>query len=83
MAQKVRVRLKLRGINELMTGRGATAAVVSRAQAIQRAAGPDFEVNVVPHRYTARAFIRPAKAEGAKREARDKVLTRALNAGRD
>lgn len=83
MAQNVRVRLKLRGVNEVMTGPGATSAVVRRAQAIQQAAGADFEVNVVPHQYTARAFIRPANFEGAKKEAQDKVLTRALDAGRD
>lgn len=77
-----KVKLNLRGLNALMTSREVTAEVVKRAQAIQRAAGPNFEVNVVPHKFTARAFIRPANVEGAKEEARDKRLTRALNAGR-
>jgi len=78
----VTVKLNLRGINEVMTSPEATSAVVRRAQMIKSAAGENFEVNVVPHRYTARAFIRPANSEGAKQEARDKRLTRALDAGR-
>lgn len=77
----VTVKLKLRGLNALMTSREVTSEVVKRANAVQRAAGANFEVNVVPHKYTARAFIRPANAAGAKEEARDKRLTRALNAG--
>ena len=78
----VSVRLKLRGLNALMTSRPVTAEVVRRARKIQEAAGPDFEVNVVPHKYTARAYVRAANARGAVLEARDKVLTRSLNAGR-
>lgn len=79
----VRVQLKLRGINALMTSREATAAVVSAANKIQRAAGDDFEVNVVPHRWTARAYVRAKNARGAREEARNKVLTRAVNAARE
>lgn len=78
----VRVQLKLRGINSLMTSREATAAVVSAANKIQRAAGDDFEVNVVPHRWTARAYVRAKNARGMREEARNKVLTRAVNAAR-
>ena len=78
----VRVQLKLRGINAVMTSREVTAEVVKAAQRIQRAAGDDFEVNVVPHKYTARAYVRPKNARGAREEARNKVLTRALNAAK-
>lgn len=78
----VNVRLKLRGLNAVMTSREVTAEVVKAAQKIQRAAGDDFEVNVVPHRYTARAYVRPKNARGAREEARNKVLTRALNAAK-
>lgn len=80
MVADVNVRLKLRGLNALMTSREVTAEVVKAANKIQRAAGDDFEVNIVPHRYTARAYIRPKNARGARAEARDKVLTRALGA---
>lgn len=82
MANKVNVRLKLKGLNALMTSPPVVSEVVRRAQKIRDAAGDDFEMNVVPHRYTARAYVRAANFEGAKREARDKVLTRALNAAR-
>lgn len=78
----VNVRLKLRGINAVMTSREVTAEVVKAAHRIQRAAGDDFEVNVVPHKYTARAYVRPKNARGAREEARNKVLTRALNAAK-
>lgn len=77
----VRVQLKLRGINELMTSRPVTAMVVREAQRMAAAAGPNFEYDVVPHRWTARAYVRPANAAGRAEEARDKRLTRALGGG--
>lgn len=76
---KAKVSLKIQGLNQLMTSPAVTAFLVKRAQAIAAKAGDDFEVNVVPHKWTARAFIRAANAEGARREAADKVLTRAIN----
>ena len=79
----VRVQLKLRALNELMTSREATAPVVKAANKIQAAAGDDFEVNVVPHRWTARAYVRAKNARGMREEARNKVLTRALNAAKE
>lgn len=82
MASNVTVRLKLRGLNALMTSRSVTSDVIKRAQAIQNAAGENFEVNVVPHKYTARAFIRPKNYEGAVQEAREKRLLRAIDAAR-
>ena len=76
------VTLNLRGLNEIMTSPAVTAEVVRRAQAIQRAAGPEFEVNVVPHPHTARAYVRAKSAKGRRQEARDKVLTRAVDSAR-
>ena len=78
----VRVKLKIRGINQVMAGRGATDEVAARGQRIARAAGENFEVVVKPHKWTARAFIRNKNREGAAEEARDKMLTRAIDAGR-
>lgn len=77
------LRLKLRGVNAVMTSPGATAAVVRGAKRIQQAAGDDFEVNVVPHRWTARAYVRAKNARGMREEARNKTLTRALNAAKE
>ena len=82
MANTVRVQLKLRGLNALMISPPVVSEVARRAHAIQRAAGEDFEVNVVPHKWTARAFIRAKNARGAREEARNKVLTRAVDAAR-
>lgn len=79
----IRVQLKLRGLNELMTSREATAAVIRAANRIRAAAGDDFEVNVVPHRWTARAYVRAKNARGMREEARNKVLTRAVNAAKE
>ena len=78
-----RIKLNLREINKLMTSREATAEVVRAAQRIQRAAGDEFEVNVVPHKWTARAYVRAKDAKGMRAEARDKVLTRAVSAAKE
>lgn len=79
----VRVQLKLRGLNALMTSPEATAAVARAANKIQAAAGEDFEVKVVPHQWTARAYVQPKNARGMREEARNKVLTRAVNAAKE
>lgn len=80
MAKSVSVKLNLRGINAVMTSRAVSAVVARKAKQMQEIAGPDFEANIVPHRYTARAYIRAANYEGAKRQASEKVLERALGA---
>lgn len=78
----VSVRLNLRGLNALMRSAPVQALVDERAKRIAAAAGPDFEVVSSPHKYTARAFVQPANGTGARQEARDKVLTRSLDAAR-
>ena len=78
----VKVKLKLKGINAVMTSPGAIAEVARRAQRMASAAGEGFEAVVNPHRWTARAFVRTADAPGRKRQADDAVLERALDAGR-
>lgn len=73
-----KVALKLRGLNALMTSPGVTAEVVRRARAMAQQAGENFEADIVPHRYTARAFVRPANAEGRKEQAEKAVLERVM-----
>ena len=80
MANGVDVRLNLRGLNVLMTGTEVTGMVARTANSMAAEAGSDFEANVVPHKWTARAFIRAANAKGAARQARDRVLERTLHA---
>lgn len=82
MTNDVKVKLKIRGINALMTSAPVVSAVAQRAKRIAAAAGEGFEATVVPHKWTARAFVRPVTREAKEREAREKVLNRALDAGR-
>lgn len=74
----VNVRLKLKGINELMTSRPVTALVVREARRMAAEAGPNFEANIVPHKWTARAYVRPANAAGAREQADNAVLERVI-----
>ena len=82
MTNDVKVKLKIRGINVLMTSEPVVSAVAQRAGRIAKSAGSNFELVVKPTKRVARAFVRSKNADGAKAEARDKVLTKALNAGR-
>ena len=82
MTNDVKVKLKIRGINVLMTSAPVVSAVAQRAGRIAKAAGSNFEMVVNPTKRVARAFVRSKNADGAEAEARDKVLTKALNAGR-
>jgi|GEM_PF-2417630 len=78
MTNDVKVKLNLRGINAVMTSRGVQGEVLRQARAMQARAGANFEVVSLPHKWTGRAFIRAANAQGAREEARDKRLTRAV-----
>lgn len=78
----VRVKLNLRGLNQLMSSAPVQRLVDERAGLIAAAAGENFEAVSKPHRWTARAFVQPANGTGAREEARDKKLTGALNAAR-
>ena len=78
----VKVKLKLKGINAVMTSPGAIAEVARRARRMASAAGEGFEAVVNPHRWTARAFVRTADETGRRRQAEDAVLERSLDAGR-
>lgn len=81
MGDDVRVKLKISGINKLMTSAPVVADVSARAQRIARAAGEGFVATVDNHKWTARAYIRTATTEARKREASQKVLIRSLSAG--
>lgn len=78
---KPRVKLNLRGINALMTGPAVTGEVVRRARLMAQQAGSNFEADIVPHKYTARAYIRPANAAGRREQAEEAVLERVMGSG--
>lgn len=82
MAEKPIVKLNLAGLNALMTSSAVQSIVDERGRRIAAAAGPDFEYVQRPHRWTARGFVQPANAAGARDEAKNKSLTRAIDAGR-
>lgn len=76
---KVNVRLKLSGLNKLMRSPEVTAEVARRVKRGAAAAGDDYEGVVIPHKYTARGFVR---AKEAGKRVDDGALIRALDAMR-
>jgi hypothetical protein len=74
--------LKLRGIQATLRSAPVQAEVSRRAARVARVAGDGFAVVTKPHRYTSRAFVQTHGDEGAKRQAEDAVLQRALGAAR-
>lgn len=79
MAKATGLKLNLRGLNRLMAGDTAQKIVDDKGNAIARRAGANFEYVQRSHKWTARGYVQPANAEGAREEARDKRLTRALD----
>lgn len=72
------LKLNIRGINQIMASQPVQRVVDDEGNAMQARAGDDFEYVPSGHRWTARGFVQPANLEGAKDEARDKKLTRAI-----
>lgn len=78
----VTVKLKLKGINALMTSPGVTAEVARRVKRGASAAGSGFEGVVVPHKWTARGYVRTRDDAGKRDQANNQSLMRALDAMR-
>lgn len=78
----VRVKLNQRGVREVLKSSPVQADISARAARAARAGGPGIEAVTKPHRYTSRAFVQTADAEGRKRQAESAVLERALDAAR-
>lgn len=77
----VRVRLRLRGLNELMRSSPVQAEVDRRGREMAGRAGANFEYVASPHRWVARGFVQPANGDGAREQAKGAVLERALGGG--
>ncbi|MCC2031828.1 hypothetical protein [Microbacterium allomyrinae] len=73
------VKVNLRGLNQLMRSEPVQAIVDAEGRRIAAAAGPDFEYKPLPHRWMARGFVQPANARGAREQARNAVLERAIS----
>lgn len=82
VAQISGVKLKLKGLNEVMRSPGVQAKVDQVGRAIAAAAGDGFEYNASPHKWTARGYISARTAEARRAEANNRVLLSALSAGR-
>lgn len=79
---QVRVRLKLKGLNELMTSAPVQAEVDRAGRKIAAAAGDGFAYSQPkPHKWTARGYVQVNSDDGARRQAEDAVLERAMSAG--
>jgi len=77
---KVRVQLKLKGLNALMTSAPVQAEVDRVGRRIARSAGDGFAYSEAkPHKWTARGFVQTNSPEGARRQAEDAVLERAMS----
>lgn len=76
------VKLNLPGINQLMRSEAVQKKVDQIGQDIADDAGEGFEYVPKPHRYVARGYVQVASGEGARRQARDAVLERAISGRR-
>lgn len=77
------VKIKLKGINEVMKSQGVQDLLNQRARAMAADAGDGFEaVADNSHRWVARAWVRAETLEAMRAEATDKVLTKALGRAR-
>ncbi|MFZ4894638.1 hypothetical protein ACL9RL_09325 [Plantibacter sp. Mn2098] len=80
--QKPQVKLKMKAIRAVLKSNETQAEVARRARRMANAAGPGFESVVKPHKFTARAFVQTSNATGRRRQAKEAVLERSLDAGR-
>lgn len=81
----VRIQLNRAGVRQLLRSEEVQADLLRRAEQIAAAAGGEaagFETSVVVGRNRARASVITATAEAMVAEARDRTLTRAIDAGR-
>jgi hypothetical protein len=74
----VKVQLNLRAINRLMAGDTMQRVVDDHGQAMARRAGPNFEYVQRRHKWTARGYVQPANAAGAREQRDNAVLERVI-----
>jgi len=79
---KVRISVNRNGVGEILKSDKVRAELERRAQAIADSAGEGFEADSLIGATRARASVRTASFEAMQAEAKDRVLTRAIEAGR-
>lgn len=77
-----KIKIKLKGVNELMRSEPVQAEVDRVGRRMAAAAGAGVSYLPKAHKWTARGYVQTTTAEGRRREAEDKVLLSALAAGR-
>ncbi|UOQ56070.1 hypothetical protein MUN78_10175 [Leucobacter allii] len=82
MVRNVKVKLNLKGLNELMRSAPVQAKVNEEAGRIKARAGDKFQVHPSPHRYTARAFVEAKKGKKLTDADRQRLLE-ALGAAKE
>ena len=84
MFKSVRIELNAAGVRSLLQSSDVQADLQGRAERIAAAAGgaPDFVAESRVGATRARASVRTATFDGMRAEATDRVLSRALDAGR-
>ncbi len=70
------------GIKELLNAPGVVKDLEARAERIAEAAGPGMETRPSETARRARVAVITATPDAARREAKERALTRALDAGR-
>lgn len=77
-----RVKMLSKGSRQVLRSPEVRSETQRRLDAVAQAAGPGFEVEVTVGDERILGAVRPATYDAARREARDRVLTRALDAAR-
>lgn len=82
MATKVRIEPIIEGFNAVRRSEGVRADLLARAERIQAAAGEGFEVVPTDNPSRSGVLVVANTIESRRAEATDKVLTKAIDAGR-
>lgn len=77
-----RIKLNNKGFRELRTSPGVKRDLMNRAKRVADAAGEGFEAHESPSKNRARATVGTRSSKARRRQSKDNVLQRALNAGR-
>lgn len=80
--RKIDVKLDHGGMRRLLQSSEVRSELERRARAVAQAAGPGFAVSATSGRRRALAMVYAATPQARAREARDRVLTRAIDAAR-
>ena len=78
MANKVKIKLNLPGLNELMTSPEMAGALLEAGQAVAQAAGPEYAAEVHTANWIAISNVYPDSKAAAKENFRDNTLLKAL-----